>query len=192
MANSREEGQKQSRKQIRHRHHYRQRVVTDFTRATEYPKLHKMLQDLRATSELHLHRIDNFQCKRNFLFRRVRPRHHSPPCCSSSSFRKYSSPGPDERCSRMNHGVGTSYMIPMVYRYIDSYTALFLLLVYRGTWLTQVLGLLQCLGLPVCLGLVIYRYTIRIIYELPTVLGRCPADQNLEVSRYDSGYEIGR
>ena len=26
--------------------------------------------------------------------------------------------------------VGTSYMIPIVYRYIDSYTALFLLLVY--------------------------------------------------------------
>ena len=34
--------------------------------------------------------------------------------------------------------VGTSYMIPIVYRYIDCYTALFLLLVYRGTWLTFV------------------------------------------------------
>ena len=32
--------------------------------------------------------------------------------------------------------VGDSYMIPIVYRYIDSYTALFLLLVYRGTWPT--------------------------------------------------------
>ena len=30
-----------------------------------------------------------------------------------------------------------SYMIPIVYRYVDSYTALFLL-VYRGTWLTEV------------------------------------------------------
>ena len=34
----------------------------------------------------------------------------------------------------------------------DSYSAVFLL-VYRGTWLTQVLGLPQCLGLLVCLGL---------------------------------------
>ena len=31
--------------------------------------------------------------------------------------------------------VGSSYMIPIVYRYIDSYSAVFLL-VYRGTWLT--------------------------------------------------------
>ena len=30
--------------------------------------------------------------------------------------------------------VGTSYMIPTVYRYIDSYSVF--LLVYRGTWLT--------------------------------------------------------
>ena len=50
--------------------------------------------------------------------------------------------------------VGTSYMIPIMYRYIDSYSAVFLL-VFRGTWLTYVLGLLQCLGLLVCLGLLL-------------------------------------
>ena len=33
--------------------------------------------------------------------------------------------------------VGTSNMIPIVYRYIDSYSVVFLL-VYRGTWLTFV------------------------------------------------------
>ena len=43
-------------------------------------------------------------------------------------------------------------MIPIVYRYIDFYTALFLLLVYRGTRLTLVLGLLQCFDLLECLG----------------------------------------
>ena len=60
--------------------------------------------------------------------------------------------GPEEMCLSLEHQtrrkplkkwviliadrvtVGTSYMIPIVYRYIDSYTALFLLLVYRGTW----------------------------------------------------------
>lgn len=31
--------------------------------------------------------------------------------------------------------LGVSYMIPIIYRYIDSYSAVFLL-VYRGTWLT--------------------------------------------------------
>ena len=43
-------------------------------------------------------------------------------------------------------------MNPIVYRYIDSSSAVFLL-VYLGTWLTYVLGLLQCLGLLECLGL---------------------------------------
>ena len=33
--------------------------------------------------------------------------------------------------------VGTSYMIPIVYQYIDSYSAVFLL-VYEGTWLASV------------------------------------------------------
>ena len=33
--------------------------------------------------------------------------------------------------------VGTSYRIPIVYRYIDSYSAVFLV-VYRGTWLASV------------------------------------------------------
>ena len=47
-------------------------------------------------------------------------------------------------------------MIPIVYRDINSFTALFLLLVYRGAWPTYVLGLLRCLsllGLLKCLGL---------------------------------------
>ena len=48
--------------------------------------------------------------------------------------------------------VGTSYKILIVYWYIDSYSAVFLL-VYRGTSLTYALGFLQCLGLLLCLGL---------------------------------------
>ena len=56
--------------------------------------------------------------------------------------------------------VGTSYMIPIMYRDIDSYSVL-RLIVYRGDCLgllnllgvLEVLGLLACLGLLECLGL---------------------------------------
>ena len=45
----------------------------------------------------------------------------------------YQSRSKSPRCFVQRNGqpvVGTSYMIPIVYRYIDSYTALSLLLVY--------------------------------------------------------------
>ena len=97
MANSREEGQKQ----IRHRHHYRQRVVTDFTRATNAPnyirrcKAYVQLLSFIYT-ELIISNVKGISYFEEFVH--VTTRRHV--AFLLLSFREYSSPGPDERCSR--------------------------------------------------------------------------------------------